>query len=171
MSRYLEFKTANEEIEALERWQNQPSGPNDDRVLNGLLAPLVASRISALKALFDEPAPPPVEPVKPKAKHADVSGAVLDYMLTWETDTVADETVWPEWAKERGLNIKSVMNAVRRVTSDGSLATYRHVYREIGQCSSIEDYDWERFAHKQGHPEKQVMAAVRRYALVKKANT
>lgn len=168
MGRYEDFKAADTEITALVEWLTRPNG--DDDVVR-FLVPLAEARVQALRAIFDDPAPVPVEPVKPKAKHADVSGEVLDYLLTRPEDPEEDDTVWPEWAKERGLNIKSVMNAVRRVTSDGSLATYRHVYREIGQCSSLDGYDWERFAHKQGYQYKQVMAAVRRYALVPKTKT
>lgn len=117
MSRYLEFKTANEEIEALERWQNQPSGPNDDRVLNGLLAPLVGARISALKALFDEAAPPPVEPVKPKAKRGDVDGAVKEQLVALAENGSGPEHIdWATWARDHKLNRKSVLAAVRRHT-------------------------------------------------------
>jgi len=117
MSRYLEFKTANEEIEALERWQNQPSGPDDDRVINGLLAPLVGARIAALKALFDEPTPAPVEPVKAKAAKGAVDAAVLRQIGNLaELRLRTDEFDWREWAVTNKLNPKSVLGAVRRHT-------------------------------------------------------
>lgn len=117
MSRYLEFKTANEEIEALERWQNQPSGPDDDRVINGLLAPLVGARIAALKALFDEPTPPPVEPVKAKAAKGAVDSAVKAQLIALAENNSGPEHIdWPTWARDHKLNKKSVLGAVRRHT-------------------------------------------------------
>lgn len=81
------------------------------------MAPLVGARISALKALFDEPTPPPVEPVKPKAKRGDVDGAVKEQLVALAENGSGPQNLdWQVWAYERKLNRKSVLAAVRRHT-------------------------------------------------------
>lgn len=111
MTGYEDFCEAHETIQRLEKFVSEAS-------VGGSAYPelkeMAEGRIAALKALFDEPAPPPVEPVKPKAKRGDVDGAVRNALGSEITDYPARD--WTAWAKEMGLNRKSVLAAVRRHT-------------------------------------------------------
>ena len=118
MGRYEDFKAADTEITALVEWLTRPSGPNDGDVVR-FLVPLAEARVQALRAIFDDPAPVPVEPVKPKAKRGDVDGAVKERLAFLRSDNVDpfhDLVDWPGWAAEHKLNRKSVLAAVRRHT-------------------------------------------------------
>lgn len=112
MSRYEDFLDAHLEINKLRNVLTEPSV----RGVVGmeLVQPLIEARIAQLMAAFDEPTPPPVEPVKPKAKRGDVDGAVRNALGSEITDYPARD--WTAWAKEMGLNRKSVLAAVRRHT-------------------------------------------------------
>jgi len=111
VSRYEEFEKAHREIRVLEEYMALPNSTGDDPYRN-YIAPLAKARIEALKGLFDEPTPAPVEPVKVKAKRGDVDGAVRNALGSEITDYPARD--WTAWAKEMGLNRKSVLAAVRR---------------------------------------------------------
>lgn len=116
MGRYEDFKAADTEITALVEWLTRPNG--DDDVVR-FLVPLAEARVQALRAIFDDPAPVPVEPVKPKAKRGDVDGAVKERLAFLRSDNVDpfhDPVDWPGWAAEHKLNRKSVLAAVRRHT-------------------------------------------------------
>ena len=114
MSRYEEFKAADVEIEALAEWLGRPSG--GDAVAK-FLTPLAEARVQALKALFDEPTPPPVEPVKVKAAKGAVDAAVQEQWAVFaQSPNFPANVDWTAWAKAKGLNKKSVLGAVRRHT-------------------------------------------------------
>ncbi len=115
MGRYEEFEKAHEEIETLEEWLGTPVVLGDKSAK--FLATLAKARITQLMATFDEPTPPPVEPVKPKAKRGDVDGAVKEriaFLQSDNVDPIHDLVDWPGWAAEHKLNRKSVLAAVRR---------------------------------------------------------
>jgi hypothetical protein len=111
MGRYEDFKAADTEVTVLVEWLTRPNG--DEPVVK-FLVPLAEARVQALRAIFDDPAPVPVEPVKPKAKRGDVDGAVRNALGSEITDYPARD--WTEWAKANGFNRKSVLAAVRRHT-------------------------------------------------------
>lgn len=114
MGRYEDFKAADTEITALVEWLTRPNG--DDDVVR-FLVPLAEARVQALRAIFDDPAPVPVEPVKPKAKRGDVDGAVGAFIKADPNHWIDKGTeFWGAWAAERGFNRKSVLAAVRRHT-------------------------------------------------------
>lgn len=112
MSRYEQFKAADVEITALVEWLTRPGG---DDVVVKFLTPLAEARVQALRATFDEPTPPPVEPVKPKAKRGDVDGAVKEQLVALAENGSGPEHIdWATWASDHKLNRKSVLAAVRR---------------------------------------------------------
>lgn len=114
MSRYEDFLAIHTEIAQLEEFMEHTRKATEAIPYVGRVTPLVQSQIAKLRATFDEPAPPPVEPVKPKAKRGDVDGAVRNALGSEITDYPARD--WTAWAKEMGLNRKSVLAAVRRHT-------------------------------------------------------
>lgn len=115
MSRYEAFLDAHLEINKLRNVLTEPSV----RGLVGmeLVEPLVNARIAQLMAAFDDPAPVPVEPVKPKAKRGDVDGAVKEriaFLRSGDVDPFQESVDWATWAAGMKLNRKSVLAAVRR---------------------------------------------------------
>lgn len=114
MGRYEDFKAADTEITVLVEWLTRPNG--DEPVVK-FLVPLAEARVQALRAIFDDPAPVPVEPVKPKAKRGDVDGSVGAFIKADPNHWIDKGTeFWGAWAAERGFNRKSVLAAVRRHT-------------------------------------------------------
>lgn len=117
MSRYEDFLAIHDEIAGLQTFLEHAAKPNVEIPSVGRVVPLVQAQIAKLRATFDEPTPPPVEPVKPKAKRGDVDGAVQEQFAAYaQSDTFPANPDWPGWAKQRGLNRKSVLAAVRRHT-------------------------------------------------------
>ena len=117
MSRYEEFLAIHDEIAGLETFMEHTRKATDAIPFVGLVIPLVNARIAQRMAAFDEPAPVPVEPVKPKAKRGDVDGSVGAFIKADPNHWIDKGTeFWGAWAAERGFNRKSVLAAVRRHT-------------------------------------------------------
>ncbi len=117
MSRYEDFLAIHTEIAQLEEFMEHTRKATEAIPYVGRVVPLVQAQIAKLRATFDEPTPPPVEPVKPKAKRGDVDGAVKEriaFLQSDNVDPIHDLVDWPGWAAEHKLNRKSVLAAVRR---------------------------------------------------------
>jgi len=117
MSQYEVFLAIHDEIAGLQTFLEHAAKPTVEIPSIGRVIPLVQAQIAKLRATFDEPTPPPVEPVKPKAKRGDVDGAVKEQLVALAENGSGPEHIdWATWARDHKLNRKSVLAAVRRHT-------------------------------------------------------